>query len=477
VHGVAEFEFEGISAEDVLARDFDGRDIPVQRIQSAATVGGRHRRLALAASIPPLGYRIFRLIPVLGGSPEDPGGTAATDGQPAAGGPAPVAAREAMAAAPADDDAISAAAAGGTGRIVLDNGIVRAELDASTGWLASLTRAGDGVELIPEQPGPHAVVLEDLSDTWSHGVAAYDTELGAFGCRSARVVEAGPVRTRVRVESGYGHSTLVEDLILTAGAGHIEVRAQLDWHERQRLVKLRFPCALGSPKITSSIPYGHIGRPSGGTEEPTQAWVDVSGTDGAGRTAGLSVVNDGKHGYDACGAEIGLTVARSPVYAWHDPRKLDPGEHYQYLDQGCQEFSYGVLPHAGDWSQAGTVRLAEELNQPLIALPEHAHPGDLPTAASFLDGSAGPVVVSVLKRAEDGGGVVVRAYESGGMAAHCRIGLGFLGRSVAADFAPGEIKTFFVPDNPELPVREVSLLEWPPDAPAGSAGNALGVAP
>jgi alpha-mannosidase len=42
---------------------------------------------------------------------------------------------------------------------------------------------------------------------------------------------------------------------------------------------------------------------------------------------------------------------------------------------------------------------------------------------------------------------------------------------MAADFAPGEIKTFFVPDDPQLPVREVSLLEWPPDAPAGFAGN------
>jgi alpha-mannosidase len=405
---------------------------------------------------------VFRLIPV-------PAERRAADGPAAAGGPAP--ARVPVAAHPADGAATSAAAPGGTGtaRIVLDNGIVRAEVDASTGWLASLPLAGAGVELIPEHPGPHAVVLEDLSDTWSHGVAAYDTEVGVFNCRSVRVVEAGPVRTRVRVESGYGHSTLTEDLILTAGASHIEVRATLDWHERQRLVKLRFPCALGAPRITSSVPYGHIARPSGGTEEPTQAWLDVSGTAAGGRPAGLSVVNDGKHGYDARGAEIGLTVARSPVYAWHDPRPLDPGEQYQYLDQGYQEFSYGVLPHAGDWAQAGTVRLADELNQPLIALPEHAHPGDLPAAASFAGGPAGPVALSVVKRAEDGGGTVVRAYESTGRPAHAEIGLSFLRRSFTADFAPGEIKTFFVPDDQDLPVREVSLLEWPPDTPAATA--------
>lgn len=433
VSGTVEFEFEGVSSEEVIAEDFDGHAVGVQRIQSLASVGGRHRRLALSAQVPALGYRVYRLLP-----------------EPAGAAPAAV------------------LAAGQQPETVLDNGLVRAEVDAATGWLASLTGAECEAELMPERPGPHAVVIEDLSDTWSHGVEAYDRVVGQFSCRSVRRVEHGPVRTRIRVESTYNNSTLVEDLILAAGARYIEVRVALDWREKQRLLKLRFPSALTGARAAYSVPYGHVERPATGAEEPAQAWIDVCGLLPAGQAAGLSVVNDGKHGYDVRDAEIGMTVARSPVYAWHDPRELDPQEQYQYLDQGHQEFTYGLLPHAGDWRRAGTVRLAEGFNQPLTALPEHFHPGDLPTARSFLDAGDGSVIVSVLKRAEDGGGVIVRAYETAARPAHCRIDLGFLGRSVEAGFAPGEIKTFLVPDDQRLPVQEVSLMEWP----AGHSGAA-----
>lgn len=468
VHGVVEFEFEGVSDEEVAADDFEGHAVAVQRIQSFATVGGRHRRLALSADVPALGYRVYRLTPVPGRPGIKPGDEAGT----AAAGTAHI--RPAGDAHTGPGNNPSGPADQTT--TVLDNGLIRAEVDARTGWLSSLTEIASGVELIPARPGPHAVVVEDLSDTWGHGVTAYDRVVAEFTCRSVRRVEHGPVRTRLRIESSYEGSTLTEDLILAAGARHIEVRAGLDWHEKQRLLKLRFPCALAPAMATCSAPYGYVQRATEGGEEPMQTWADVSGAitsgrDGTSRPAGLSVVNDGKHGHDVRGGELGLTVARSPVYAWHDPKPLDPGEQYQYLDQGYQEFSYGLVPHAGDWRRAGTVRLAEELNQPLAALPEHSHPGDLPLAKEFLTAQGDSIIVSVLKHAEDGGGVIVRAYESGGAPAHGRINIGLLGRSAEADFAPGEIKTFLVPDDQRQPVREVSLLEWPPGARPASPGR------
>jgi alpha-mannosidase len=421
VSGPVEIEFEGVSAAEVLAEDFDGRRVAVQRIQSQATVGGRHRRLVLNAQVPALGYRVYRMLP-------------------AAAEPVAPSARP---------------------RTVLDNGLIRAEIDPATGWLSSLISTEDGVELIPQRPGPHAAVMADLSDTWSHGVESYDAAVGQFTCQSVRLVEDGPVRTRIRIESTYRDSALTEDLILASGARHLEVRVVLDWHEKQCLLKLRFPSALASARVSCSVPYGYVERSATGTEEPGQAWIDVSGSVAGGATAGLSVVNDGKHGYDVRDVETGMTVARSPVYAWHDPRELDPGERYEYLDQGRQEFSYGLLPHAGDWQRAGTVRLAEEFNQPLAALPEHFHAGDLPPDQSFLDVGHGPVIVSVLKRAEDGDGVIAPA--------RCRVDLRLLGRSVEAEFAPGEIKTFHAPDDPSQPVREVSLTEWPAENPGGAA--------
>ena len=122
----------------------------------------------------------------------------------------------------------------------------------------------------------------------------------------------------------------------------------VDWHERLKLLKLRFPTALTGARATHQIPYGQIGRTPDGTEEPTQAWVDVTGTLPDGRRAGLTVINDSKHGHDVTGGEIGMTALRSPVHAWHDPQQLDPDGVYDHLDQGRQEFRYLLLPHGPD---------------------------------------------------------------------------------------------------------------------------------
>src|SRR5205823_13488818 len=113
---------------------------------------------------------------------------------------------------------------------------------------------------------------------------------------AVRLVEHGPVRAVLRIESRYGSSTLAEELVLPAGARHVDVRVALDWHERLKLLKLRFPTTVEAENATFEIPYGHVERPAHGDEEPAQAWVDVS--DGA---KGLSVLNDAKYGHDARG--------------------------------------------------------------------------------------------------------------------------------------------------------------------------------
>ena len=118
------------------------------------------------------------------------------------------------------------------------------------------------------------------------------------------------------------------------------------------------------------------------------------------------------------GGDIGITRCRSPVYAWHDPRQLDEDGVYEYMDQGLQRSRYRLVPHAGDWRDAGVVRRAAELNQPPFALLESFHDGALPQRASFADDGGGDVVVTVLKGAEDGDALVVRAYETAGRAGH-----------------------------------------------------------
>ena len=66
VSSEVEFELEGTSTAEVDAFDEQsGAPVPVQRVRSLATLGGRHRRLVLAVDLPALGYRVYRLRPRL----------------------------------------------------------------------------------------------------------------------------------------------------------------------------------------------------------------------------------------------------------------------------------------------------------------------------------------------------------------------------------------------------------------------------
>jgi alpha-mannosidase len=398
----------------------------VQTTRPLATASSSRGRLVFPVVLPPLGYRVYVINP---GAGEQPAAVTATD-------------------------------------TALENEGLALEVDPATGWLSRLHDKRTGVELAGA--GAHAVVVDDPSDTWGHGVRAYDDVIGAFACTSVRLVEHGPVRSVLRIESRFGDSTLAEELILRPGARSVEVRAVLDWRERLKLLKLRVPTAIAAEVATFEIPYGYSERAADGTEQPAQAWVDVSGTcvgsteramsAGAGaEAAGLAVLNDGKCGHDVRGGDIGITVARSPAYAWHDPKELEPDGVYDHLDQGIQELTYSLVPHAGDWRRAGVVQAAAELNQPVFALLEASHPGPRPRRASFMsvDGAVG----TVLKGAEDGDAFVVRAYESSGRTGRASVTL--FDRTIDADFGPAEIKTLLVPRDPAQPAVETNLLEWP----------------
>jgi alpha-mannosidase len=154
-------------------------------------------------------------------------------------------------------------------------------------------------------------------------------------------------------------------------------------------------------------------------------------------------------------ADISLTVLRSPAYANHIPAVL-AGGLYSFIDQGL-ELQLTPAAHTGGWEEAAPC-VAAELNQPLVSmLPSPG--GSLPQSNSFI--SAGPRMRrTVLKQAEDGRGLVLRAYETRGTPAHAVIRLPRWGRSIEADFGPGEIKTFRFPANTAEPPVETNLLEW-----------------
>lgn len=291
--------------------------------------------------------------------------------------------------------------------------------------------------------GMRALVINDPSDTWSHHVVAYNDVVGSFALQGIKVVEDGPVRVRVRAKYAYGASHLALDYLLYANSRDLEIRVTLDWHEHQKMLKFALPVNVTSPQSTYEIPYGALQRDTNGDENPGQRWIDVSGSVN-GREYGLSLINDAKYGYSVKGSEMRLSVARSAVFANHEPARLEAGIDYQWMDQGLQKFKIGLVPHAGNWQKVELARKAEELIAEVPIIYQGIHPGVLPTSGSFLNVDALDIIVSAVKQAEDGDDIIVRAYETQGVSSHARIDLRFAHTQWTGDFHPFEIKTLRV---------------------------------
>ena len=419
-----EIESSRLKPQNALLDESDNV-IPHQRVQSTTTAG--RDRLCFTVDLPSLGYRTYRLLLSPDTIQED----------------------RTRATVQASDN-------------VLENDRFRLEFDTATGCVVSLR---DKLEQIEVFSGPAAlpVVLDDPADTWGHNVFKWDKVDGTFQAESVRLVEHGPVKSVVRVTSRYGSSRLIQDFAMYPDREQIDVSVMVDWHEQLKMLKLRFPVNVKFMKITYEIPYGHIERIGNGEEEPGQSWVDVSGVSQDREIPyGFSLLNDGKYSLDVNVRDIGLTMLRSPAYAHHIPAVLEPDGNYAFIDQGMQRFRYTLFAHSGSWETAGTARRAAELNQPPIALFATFHPdGTLPQSDSFITVEPRNVMVTVLKQAEDGGGLVLRAFETIGVATRASIRLPKLERVIEADFGANEIKTFLIPRDAAKAIIETNLLEWP----------------
>jgi alpha-mannosidase len=415
-----ELESDGLGGADELEDD-TGRRVDVQTVTSLASVGEGRRRISFDADLPALGYRVYRTtLPALPTPERGEGFTTAN---------------------------------------ILESALWRLEFDASSGELVSLWDKREQCEVLA---GPaRAVVIEDPSDTWGHGVLRFQDEAGAFKATRIELVERGPVKSTLRVESAFGRSRLVQDYTVFAELEPIEVRVLVDWREQRRVLKLRFPVNVRFQRATYEIPFGRIERPANGEEEPGQGWIDLSGVHrSSGQLYGMSVLNDAKQSYDVHEREISLTVLRSPAYAHHDPHRPQDWEALSYLDQGIQRFTYALLPHTDGWETSGTVQRAAELNQRPIALIDTTHKGTLPGSCSFVSLEPANVAITALKAAEDGDGdLVLRCYETGGRSTLAT--LTFFGRRLEFEIGRFEIKTLKLPKDGGTRVLETDLLERP----------------
>ncbi len=294
------------------------------------------------------------------------------------------------------------------GATVLDNGIIRAVVDAR-GHVTSLIAHADGREAIA--PGAPANVLRlhrDLPNLWD----AWDldqhyqrtvTELLEVDERRVRATdrEASVITVR-RV----GRSLIEQRLILRAGDTALEIENRIDWREREKILKLAVPLDVHAEQIAAETQFGHLYRPTHTNTSWDAARFEACqhrfvhlGEPGYG----VAIANDSTYGYDVgrdtrpdggTTTTVRFSVLRAPLFP--DPES-DQGEHL---------LRFRIAPGAtiGD-----AVALGYDLATPLRSVRGAA------PIAPIVTSSDPAVVIETVKLAEDGSGdLVVRLYESRG---------------------------------------------------------------
>jgi len=340
----------------------DGRVAPSQVI-------GKNDLLFEARSLPPLGYAVYHVVK---GAARAPG-------------------RGILKAGPR----------------LLENRFVRVKMDA-WGRFSSVYDKTEGREVLA--PGKKGNVLQ-LFDDRPHGNDAWDIDHNferiawePGKAEKITVTECGPVRAVVRVERRTEHSVIVQDVTLYALLPRIEVNTRADWREKHTLLKAAFPVDVLNTRAAFHIQFGTVERPThdntafdrGRFEVPAHYWADLSEGD-----YGVSLLNDCKYGYDVKGNVLRISLLRAPTDP--DPR----------ADEGRHEFTYALLPHAGDW-RCGTVQQGYELNYPCFAVAAEPHGGELPKSFALAAVSEDNVILETIKKAEDSGAIILRVYEAYG---------------------------------------------------------------
>jgi alpha-mannosidase len=305
---------------------------------------------------------------------------------------------------------------------VLENNYLKITINSETGDLDSIYDRQADKEII--KPGGNRlqafVDKGQYWDAWNIDPNYEQYPLPPAKLKSIQWLDRGELEQRIKVIKNLGNSEFQQEYILETNSPILKITNTVNWQETNILVKAAFPLNIISDSTTYEIPCGVIER----TNEPKTAeekakwevsalkWIDLTNKE---QNYGVSILNDGKYGYDSQSDRLRITLLRSPL--WPDPR----------CDRGIHHFTYAIYPHENSWQEAKTVHRSYELNLPLRTIEldsqlnkQTASNQFLNTKKTFLNISAQNLILMAFKPS-DNGKIALRFYECHGQKAAAKI--------------------------------------------------------
>jgi alpha-mannosidase len=262
-------------------------------------------------------------------------------------------------------------------------------------------RAAEREVLAEGAKGNTLQVFEDKPlnyEAWDIDIFYQEKQRTIEHLEAVELEECGAFRAVVSFKWSYMDSAVRQRVIVYTHSRRIDFATEVDWHEKKQLLKVAFPVSIRSTEATFDIQFGNVKRPTHWNtgwdyarfETVGHQWADLSE-----RGYGVSLLNDCKYGYDVKDHVLRLSLIKSATHP-------DPN-----ADQGFHEFTYSLLPHAGDWVEGRTVDEAWALNNPLTL----NHGASSIAGQSLIKLDAAGIMVDAVKKAEDSERIIVRLHE------------------------------------------------------------------
>lgn len=405
----------GVDLADFRLVDPEGRTVPHRHTPAArllvADTLDRRKELELdritftAADVPGLGTAVYRLVPDDADCPAEDASDIGPVPQPAHGR--------------------------------LDNGIVRVEVAVDGTVAVTDLRSGvrrDGLfELVDEADAGdeygHAPIPDDALLVGAADAVTSTEPDGALRVVRRMPLPAGLTEDRT-ARSGKTVDLVVETVLrLPAGADAVAAEVTVDNPADDHRLRLRFPTGVATPVTIAESAFGVVRRD--GSLPDSTGWQDlpsgvfpmrrfVAVADQSG--SGLQLLAEGLHEYTSSAeGVVDVTVLRSVGWLARVDHPLRPHKIGPEIPTpgaqclGRSTFRCAVRPFSAQHGTGHLYRAAEEFSVPLQAHSRWDR--QVPTAVPRVAGlgvalAPEDVVLSAVKTAEDGRGLVVRFFNS-----------------------------------------------------------------
>lgn len=394
-------EFPAYSGGIVL-EDESGTKFPCQIITEKSVIPGFRTRVLFRASVPPMGYKMFKVIKIDGGK----------------------------------SDKIR------TAKVQTDKFDI--EFEEKTGFIKKLYSKKLGrtfTEILRPQ------CFEDLADSECFNFNTYGTKLESFALESIETVESGEFRTCLKIKYRFRNSFVTMYYSFYKDTDYFDVRYIVNWNETH--IALKLISKVDYENLIVSSPFATEIRTGSASDEPMGEWLSIYD-----ENEGISFIGDSSFAYNKIEDELGISVLRSCIYAEMTLDEEMPKEDYPVMEQGVAEGAIRVVIHKDNYTENKIPYMAKSFVNPPIVLCEPNHDGIYPSCHSFGGINAKSVYITAVKKSEDGCGDVVRLNEFSGLEQD--VTLKYFDKGFSILVKPYEIKTLMIKDKE---IYDVNITE------------------